>query len=148
MLKLEEGFFNAIEDVLGEEFKIVRVRREGDIHHIDLVRKMDFMHERSIEYMRENNDKLDAIRYSIAREVNELHWIYGWKNRLPKKVQFNDKKKATTIIDDNKVTVVKTMKGDKYNKEFGFLMAYFQHYSGLSKTQAKKYLKGLLDEKN
>ena len=74
--------------------------------------------------------------------------------RLPYKVFFNDKKHATTLIkdeplpfSDDNVVVVKTTKGDKYNREYGFLMAYFQMYSGLSKTQANKYLKNLVKEK-
>lgn len=67
---------------------------------------------------------------------------------LPTKVQFNEKKGATTVLYDDKVTVVKTTKGDKYDKTYGFLLAYFQHNSGLSKTQANKYIKKLVSEKN
>jgi len=71
-----------------------------------------------------------------------------WKNKqqLPTKVFFNDKKGATTLIDGDNVSVVKTTKGDKYSKEYGFLLAYFQMYSGLTKTQANKYLKDLVKD--
>ena len=94
-------------------------------------------------------DNIDALEYSLFP-------FYGYNNtkRLPYKVFFNDKKHATTLIkdeplpfSDDNVVVVKTTKGDKYNREYGFLMAYFQMYSGLSKTQANKYLKNLVKEK-
>ena len=66
---------------------------------------------------------------------------------LPRKVVFNDKKKATTILYGDEATVVKACKGDKYDREKGFLMAFFQKQTGLSKTQAKKYLKEITKEK-
>jgi len=68
------------------------------------------------------------------------------KQQLPTKVFFNDKKGATTLIDGDNVSVVKTTKGDKFSKEYGFLLAYFQMYSGLTKTQANKYLKDLVKD--
>ena len=72
------------------------------------------------------------------------------------KVPFNNKKlprkyiinKGATILfwNNGEKTVVKRGKDDEYNKVLGFLWAYFQHTSGLSKTQANKYLAGLMDE--
>lgn len=83
--------------------------------------------------------------YELKEQISDY-----WRSilyKLPKKVIFNDKKGATTLLDGNdKVTVVRTTKGDKFDKTFGFLMAYFQHYSGLSKTQANKYINKLLKE--
>jgi len=75
------------------------------------------------------------------------------QTKLPNKVIFNEKKGATTLLHGkNNATVVKTTKEDKYDKKFGFLLAYFQYYSGLSKTQANKYLNNIIkenvDEKN
>jgi|GEM_PF-4568243 len=67
---------------------------------------------------------------------------------LPDKVMFNDKKKCTTLLYRNAkgkmdATVVKTMKGDKYKRETGFLMAYFEKNCGMTRTKAKKYLQEL-----
>lgn len=71
-------------------------------------------------------------------------------------VKFNNKKKSVTLLEfDNdssdmykdKKTTVKTCKGDRYNRKIGFLLAYFQHTSCMSKTQANQYLKELLEEK-
>ena len=60
---------------------------------------------------------------------------------------FNDKKKATTLMFDKDATVVKCGKGDKYSRRIGFLEAYFQATCGLSKTQAKKYLDKIVEDK-
>jgi hypothetical protein len=112
-----------------------------------------------------NNDMIDSLSYSLNNEM-----ILGLKNNsfvektkdeiakyiaekydkihnLPRKVFFNDKKKATTLLYGDEATVVKTCKGDKYDREKGFLMAFFQKQSGLSKTKAKKYLKKITEEK-
>ena len=37
-------------------------------------------------------------------------------------------------------TVIKLSEGDDFNVRLGFLIAYFQHTSGLSKSKANKYL--------
>ena len=65
----------------------------------------------------------------------------------PKSVLFNDKKKATTLIFDNKVVVVKAREDDKYDRRIGFLEAYFQATSRLSKTKALKYLNDIVKDK-
>jgi len=51
---------------------------------------------------------------------------------------------ATIVFwgDSNK-TVVKTMEGDTYNPEFGFLQAYFEKHSGLTRTQVNKFMREL-----
>ena len=48
--------------------------------------------------------------------------------------------------DNGDKTVVTATEGDEYNSQFGFLMAYFQRESGLSKTQTAKFMKSLKDE--
>ena len=61
-----------------------------------------------------------------------------------KKVIFN--KPATIVIwSDNTKTVVKCNKNDKFKKKVGFLMAYFQKNSGLTKHQCAKLLKELTE---
>ena len=62
---------------------------------------------------------------------------------LPKKVIQNDK--ATILIwEDGTKTVVKCSENDNFSKEHGFLAAYFEKHSGLSKTQISKYLEKTL----
>lgn len=65
------------------------------------------------------------------------------KKNLPTKVIFNSKKKATTLLYDNKPTVVRCGEKEKFDKRIGFLEAYFKANCGLSRTQANKYLKEL-----
>lgn len=58
-------------------------------------------------------------------------------------------KGATILFWDSmekEKTIVKLSKNDKYDKRLGFLIAYFQYNSGLSKTQANKYLDNLVEE--
>lgn len=84
--------------------------------------------------------------------------------RIPDKVIFNEKKRSTTLLYNrdefdlqevahiqdipNPTTyhavTVKATKDDEYNKKLGFLIAYFQRTSGLSKSQSNKYLDKLL----
>lgn len=67
--------------------------------------------------------------------------------KVPEKYIIN---KGATIIfwneDESDKTVVKLSDGDKYDKRLGFLIAYFQRYSGLSKTQANKFLDNLEEQ--
>lgn len=65
--------------------------------------------------------------------------------RKPKRYIIN---KGATILfwEDGTKTIVKRSKDDEYNKRLGFLTAYFQKHSGLTKNQANKYLANLLDE--
>lgn len=66
------------------------------------------------------------------------------KKNLPKKYIIN--KWATILFwEDGTKTVVKRAKDDEYNKIMGFLWAYFQKTSGLSRTKANEYLRGLVD---
>ena len=64
---------------------------------------------------------------------------------LPNKYIIN---KGATILfwEDSDKTIVKRSKDDEYNKRLGFLTAYFQKHSGLTKNQANKYLANLQDE--
>lgn len=59
--------------------------------------------------------------------INENATILFWKNR--------DK------------TVVKRCEEDEFNPRLAFLTAFFQHYCGMSKNKANKYLAGLEIEK-
>ena len=64
---------------------------------------------------------------------------------LPEKYIINDR--ATILFwNDGTKTIVKRAKEDEYNKKIGFLWAYFQKNSGLSKTKANEYLDNLTDD--
>ena len=63
-------------------------------------------------------------------------------NKMPKEYIITEK--ATILIwEDGTKTVVKMCDGDTFNKRLGFLIAYFQYHSGLSKHKANKYLANL-----
>ena len=89
--------------------------------------------------------------YSSDNSVPKLSlgsfWVNEGYKQLPDNVFFNDKKKATTLMFDDTATVVKCGKDDKYSRRVGFLEAYFQATCGLSKTQAKKYLDKIVEDK-
>lgn len=64
---------------------------------------------------------------------------------LPEKYIINDR--ATVLFwSDGTKTIVRRAKEDEYNKKLGFLWAYFQKNSGLSKTKANEYLDNLIDD--
>jgi hypothetical protein len=120
--------------------------------------------------LNENIKIKPLIKFKFNPEPNYNHWLYDYKKNtctlysksiaqtLVEKqthqdvfkhkynMQFNTKKGATTLIDRHldEVTVVRTTKGDEYDKKMGFLLAYFQHTSGMSKTQCNKYIKELI----
>ena len=64
------------------------------------------------------------------------------RNRLPERYIINTN--ATIIFwKDGDKTIVKRTKDDDFNARLGFLTAYFQKHSGMSRTQANKYLSNL-----
>lgn len=67
--------------------------------------------------------------------------------RIPERYIIN---KGATILfwKDGSKTIVKKSKDDKYDKRLGFLTAYFQKHSGMSKNKANKYLDELAEEGN
>lgn len=115
-------------------------------------------------YQRQKNncDALDSVAYgfpgvpSIMRMWEEslfkenIRGIFHTQDlpiaelNLPDKVFFNEKKGATTLLYGDDATVVKCTQGDSYDREYGFLLAFFQKHSGLSKTQSNKYLKDII----
>ena len=61
---------------------------------------------------------------------------------LPERYIINEN--ATILFWQNgEKTVVKRAKDDEYDPVKGFLWAFFQHYCGMSKNKANKYLAGL-----
>lgn len=66
-------------------------------------------------------------------------------NFEPKDIIFNDSEKMVIVkwSDDSK-TIVKCNE-DTYDRRTGFLIAYFQKSSGLSKNKANKYLESIIE---
>jgi len=93
--------------------------------------------------------EIENFEYTMPLQEISLgnFWITEEYEKLPTSVFFNDKKKATTLMFDKEATVVKCGKDDKYSRRVGFLEAYFQATCGLSKTQAKKYLDKIVEDK-
>lgn len=81
--------------------------------------------------------------YPYPLNLNDMY-AEKKKEKLPKRYIIN---KGATILfwdeNENEKTIVKKSKDDKFDKRLGFLTAYFQYHSGLSKTQANKYLADL-----
>lgn len=76
--------------------------------------------------------------------LNELEKEQSF-GALPEKYIINDR--ATVLFwKDGTKTIVRRAKEDEYNKKLGFLWAYFQKNSGLSKTKANEYLDNLTDD--
>lgn len=76
----------------------------------------------------ENLKEFKKIFLSMQKEVP-----------MPKKYIINHG--ATVLMWDNgEKTVVKRCADDEFNKRLGFLTAFFQHYSGMSKNKANKFL--------
>lgn len=58
------------------------------------------------------------------------------------KIEFKDYYTIVTFEDGDIIKVACSEK-DKFNPEFGFLMAYFQKYSKLNKTQTRKFMESI-----
>ena len=85
------------------------------------------------------------LRFGIGPFGDLIPITFENNNKLPKRYIIN--KNATILFwDDGTKTIVKLSKDDKYDKRLGFLTAYFQKNSGLSKNQANKYLDNLIEE--
>jgi hypothetical protein len=95
-----------------------------------------------------NCEDVDYPRDSVKPVPKKAKWASKTRyDKLPDKVMFNDKKKATTLFFGDEVHHVKATKNDDYSRTFGFLMAYFQHHSGMSRNKANKYLENIVAEK-
>lgn len=94
----------------------------------------------------ERFQKVNLTPGKIEIEMPKINFGYDIsdKNQLPEKYIIN--KNATILFwEDGIKTVIKRNKEDEYDKKLAFLIAYFQKHSGLTKTQANKYLDNLID---
>ena len=77
---------------------------------------------------------------SITIDGNFIkYFCYPSNTKLPKRYIINDNA-IILFWEDYTKTVVKRSKEDSFDPVKGFLWAYFQKHSGLSKTKANKYL--------
>lgn len=83
-----------------------------------------------------NEEMKKAFLRGFGVDINKKEKL---KVSMPKKYIINHG--ATVLIWDNgEKTVVKRCADDEFNKRLGFLTAFFQHYSGMSKNKANKFL--------
>lgn len=95
-------------------------------------------------FMIKEDKQMDFNNINIPNLLGGYGFTPRNKKNLPKKYIIN--KGATVLFwEDGTKTVVKRAKDDEYNKIMGFLWAYFQKTSGLSRTKANEYLRGLVD---
>lgn len=111
--------------------------------HVFELREEDNFMER--EYCRHDIDSLDAYRYVVEGQRGA-----GKSNKvltpLPTRYIVNDGAVILFWSDGDK-TIVKRAEDDIFDPVKGFLWAYFQKHSGLSKTKANKYLRDI-DKEN
>lgn len=95
-------------------------------------------------FMIKEDKQMDFNNINIPNFLGGYGFTPRNKKNLPKKYIIN---KGATILfwEDGTKTVAKRAKDDEYNKIMGFLWAYFQKTSGLSRTKANEYLRGLVD---
>lgn len=76
---------------------------------------------------------------------NDVGKVKIFSSKLPKHYIIND---GATILfwEDGTKTIVRRCEDDTYDKRLGFLTAYFQKNSGLSKNKANKFLASLKEE--
>ena len=82
---------------------------------------------------------------------NTLKWVGTdpaptVKLALPTKVNFHPEQKATVVYFGKDKVVTRASDDDTYDPKFGFLLAYFQYHSGLSKKKANDYIHSLSDK--
>lgn len=97
----------------------------------------DYYKDKTIALIQDIKTKQVYIIGKKDIDINKLN--------LPKRYIIN--KNATILFWTNEdKTIVKLSKNDKYDKRLGFLTAYFQKMSGMSKNKANKYLDELIEE--
>lgn len=93
-----------------------------------------------IDKIEKENDELKTkVKILLGKSKKE-------KIELPERYIIN--KNATILFWKNKEkTIVKRCADDDFNPRLAFLTAFFQHYCGMSKNKANKYLASLEIEK-
>lgn len=97
-------------------------------------------------------------QYQLLEDIESKNWTDGmfecsYYNQVPivnspqniERVTFNNPATIIHFTDGTK-TIVKATENDKYNPTVGFLYAYFEKMSGMSKTQCGKFFDSLEEE--
>lgn len=93
------------------------------------------LYKRAFEPIKINKDFLQNCGISIGIDANKQ------KLKIPMPEKYIINEGATILFWANGTkTVVKRCKEDEFNKRLGFLTAFFQYYSGMSKNKANKFL--------
>lgn len=90
----------------------------------------------------------DIKEEKIKELSKKIHELENKKEvDLPERYIIND---GATILfwRNGEKTVVKRASDDEFNPRLAFLTAFFQHYCGMSKNKANKYLANLEIEEN
>lgn len=91
--------------------------------------------------------KIKELQRRTKELEDQLYAITAFKNKkteveLPERYIIND---GATILfwKGGSKTIVKRAEDDEFNPRLAFLTAFFQHYCGMSKNKANKYLASL-----
>lgn len=97
--------------------------------------------------------KFEPYKYEQLKVDKVICFPIG-ETLLPKKVLFNEEEKKTTLLyKSNKPNQkyrsvsVKAIDDDVYDKEKGFLIAFFQETTGMSKSKYREYMNKILNRK-
>lgn len=99
--------------------------------------------------------EIEILEHVWKSNIGDTYWVdndaghfaYIGSAELPKEYYINKKKKTVVLKwNDDTITKVKTSNDDKFNEKYGFLIAFFQKHSGLSKTKANKYIDSLKEK--
>ena len=94
----------------------------------------------TFEIREEDNMEIDRDSITLNVGGRQSGLTFRSYNRLPKKYILNQDA-CILFWSDGKKTIVKRSEDDIQDPVKGFLWAYFQKHSGLSKTKANKYLR-------
>lgn len=102
------------------------------------------------EYDVINSDEYFELVTEVGKDNNDLKELENERKKLenavdlPKVYSINPQKRTTALIFPNGTkTVVKKAEDDEFNPRLAFLTAFFQHYCGMTKNKANKYLASL-----
>lgn len=110
-----------------------------------IVKKEDNMRIGQHTFTPRGDHSIDAMAYAMSDIDNTNRLWKKLNTKLPKKYIINS---GATILfwEDGTKTIVKRAEDDSFDPVKGFLWAYFQKHSGLSKTKANEYLRNIDQE--
>ena len=88
----------------------------------------------------------DSLLNGLKKALKSTDFDFNYTKpiNLPEYYIIN-KKVVVLNWENGEKTVIKLSEGDEFNARLGFLIAYFQHTSGLTKSKANKYLDSLVE---